>query len=147
MEENVRKKLIEAVRTIAASEEIIESALSPLPLNIGKGDLLEKLYFQLTERKLFKSKSELAQFAVEHNLSQFAKSTLAEGGLTRVMFDAFDAPIEDLRTAVEKLCIMRPVNGRTTVYKPRPRNKKNQPSRKLNNWGATIREHHLPSNE
>ncbi|MEM9719045.1 MAG: hypothetical protein AAGA10_07350 [Bacteroidota bacterium] len=147
MKENVRNKLIDAISIISDSKEILESALKPLPINTGRGELMEKLYFQLTERKLFKTKTELAKFAIENNLSKFTVSTLVNGGLFRVVFDAFDAPLADLRGAVEKLSMMKSIEGKTNVLKPKPKKKSIRQLKKQPNWGNTIRKYHLPNDE
>ena len=149
MEEDIRHKLIEAIDIITESKDLVKFALDPLPLDIGKGELLEKLYFHLTERKLFKSKTDLAQFAIENNLSRFTKSTLVNGGLFRVMFDAFDATVDDLRQAVDKLNIMQSIEGKTSIRKPKPKSKPESTQSKeyQDSWGATIRKHHLPNDE
>lgn len=147
MEEKTREKLVEAIGIIAESQELLKVALNPISSDISKGELLEKLYYHLTERKLFKYKTELAQFAIDHQLSPLAKSTLANGGVIRVIFEAFRASKEDLEIAVNKLSMMESIKSKTKAIKPKHKSKSRLPSKKIESWGNILREHHLPKDE
>ncbi len=147
MEENVREKLVEAIQIIAESKEVLTSALNPISSDTSKGELLEKLHYHLTKRNLFKYKTELAQFAMDHNLSRLAKSTLASGGVIKVIFESFDASVDDLRAAVNKLSMMQSVKVKKTEVKRKLKTTNKQPNKKIESWGNILREHHLPKDE
>jgi len=128
--------------------EILTQPTTIISTDKEKSECVKILHTYLKHyRKLFPSKMAVARFAKEYELSSLSEKTLAQGVPFRIVFEAFDAPKENLERAIAHLQSLDTPIHRVVAPTESGKRKELRTQTQKSDWGSTIRELFNPESE